>query len=45
MVDRFDQIDTDKDGFLFKEELMNAPRPQRGQRPNDGGGKQTNTLR
>ena len=38
MAEKFDEIDTDNSGFISKEELMKAPRPQRGQRPNRGGG-------
>ena len=33
MLERFDSIDTDNDGFISKKEFENMPRPQRGQRP------------
>lgn len=29
----FDKIDTDKDGFITKEEFEKAPKPSKGQRP------------
>ena len=29
MAERFDLIDLDKDGFISKEEMEKAPRPQR----------------
>ncbi len=29
----FDIIDTDRDGFISRKELENAPKPERGQRP------------
>jgi len=29
----FDKIDSNKDGYLTKEELENAPKPERGQGP------------
>ena len=35
-AERFDSIDTNKDGFISLEEMKNAPRPQRGQRPQRG---------
>ena len=33
LKDNFDTIDTDDDGFISREELDNAPKPQRGSRP------------
>lgn len=32
LKENFDKIDSDKDGFITKEEFENAPRPERGQR-------------
>lgn len=33
MLREFEKIDTDQDGFLSRKEVANAPKPQRGQRP------------
>ncbi|WP_027418557.1 EF-hand domain-containing protein [Crocinitomix catalasitica] len=33
LKDNFDTIDTDDDGFISREELDNAPKPERGIRP------------
>lgn len=33
LLEKFDAIDTDNDGFISKTEFQNMPRPQRGQRP------------
>lgn len=33
ILNDFAKIDTDGNGFISKEELENAPRPQRGERP------------
>ncbi len=33
MARHFTEIDSNNDGFISKEEFQNAPRPQRGQRP------------
>jgi len=33
LLNDFSKIDTDDDGYITMEELENAPKPQRGQRP------------
>ena len=36
LADNFDQVDTNQDGVLSREELEKAPRPPRGSRGNGG---------